>query len=210
MTVNKKWLSLFLVFSLLLTLSMGCRKKTQEPVAETPTIEEKQEPEAKEETEVEKEEKVEEKKEEAPVGIYPGSLAIPFQLKNYKGEAIALSQYKGKPVIITFWVTWSEKAMEQITILNQLKQQFEKDVAIVAIHSSDFDVLSYQETVSFLKERSDAIEMLIDEGSVVNAAYYISDYPTTFFIDEEGRVAKSVTSVISKEKMIEEINSFKK
>jgi peroxiredoxin len=205
---SKKWLAVILVLGLLLTLSVGCGRKPQQPVPETPAAEEDKDSGA--EAEKEKEKETVEKEEAAPVGIYPGNLAIPFKLKNHRDETVVLSQFRGKPVVITFWVTWSREAMDQIDTLNQLKQQFEKDVAFIGIHSSAFDVLSYQETVSLLRGRNDAIEMLIDEGSAVNSAYYIGNYPTTFFIDSEGRVVKSVTTVISKESMIEEINELRR
>lgn len=202
---SNKWIALILVFSLLLVLSSGCKKKTQDPIDEVPVIEEPKEDEIQEVEEPKEDEVVPEK---TPIGIYPGNIAIPFELKNEKEQIIKSSKFKGKPVILVFWVTWSQEAMNQIDILNQLKQQYKNDVEIVGIHSSGFDILSYQETVNYLKGRNDAIEMLIDEKSEVNSAYYIGNYPTTYFIDSEGEIVKSVTNFMSKEQIAEVVKTL--
>jgi len=212
MARGKKLIVLVLVLSFISILGTGCRKKAEAPIDEPPKVEENQ----KGEEEVEEVEKPEAEKEteegiKNQVGIYPGNTAIPFQLKNVKDQSIGLDQFKGKPTIIVFWVTWSPEALEQIEALNQLKQQYKNEIAILGIHSSGFDILAPQEIVNFLKGRNDAIEMLIDENSEVNAAYYIGNYPTTYLIDAEGKIIKAITTPMNKEQLIDEIkNSFYK
>ncbi len=203
---NKKWIALILVFGMLVTMGIGCKRKAENPEEEPPVVEENNGGE-KEENEKPDTETPEDPEENNPVGVYPGNTAIPIQLKNEEGVAVSLKQYKGKPVILVFWVTWSPEAISQIDALNQVKQQYKDDIAIIGIHSSAFDILDNQGIVSFIKDRNDAIEMLIDENSEVNSAYYISSYPTTYFIDDEGNVVKSVTTPMTEEQIIEEIKA---
>ncbi len=209
MIKNKKWIVLLLIFGMLLLMGIGCKRKVETPDEEPPVVEEnnggENEGSEKPDTEVPKD--PEEEEENNPVGIYPGNTAISLQLKNENDEVVSLEQFKGKPVIIVFWVTWSPEAMSQLEALNQVKQQYKEDIAILGIHSSAFDILDYQSTVSFIKDRNDAIEMLIDEKSEINSAYYISSYPTTYFIDSEGIVVKSVTTPMTKDQIIEEIKT---
>ena len=212
MAKGNKLIALVLLLSFILILGTGCRKKAEAPIDEPPKVEENQEG----EEEVEEAEKPEEEKEaeegvKNQVGIYPGNTAIPFQLKNVKEQTVSSNQFKGKPTIIVFWVTWSPEALEQIEALNQLKQQYKNDIAMIGIHSSGFDILAPQELVNFLKGRNDVIEMLIDEKSEVNAAYFVGNYPTTYFIDAEGKIVKSITTPLNKEQLAVEIKkSFNK
>ena len=42
-----------------------------------------------------------------PAGPIPANTSAPdFTLSNLKGEAVALSQLRGRPVLLFFWATW--------------------------------------------------------------------------------------------------------
>src|SRR5512136_1791045 len=42
-----------------------------------------------------------------------------FSLNSLDGKKISLSEFKGKPVLVTFWATWCESCKEELPVLNK-------------------------------------------------------------------------------------------
>src|SRR5512147_1549395 len=42
-----------------------------------------------------------------------------FSLNSLDGKKISLSEFRGKPVLITFWATWCESCKEELPVLNK-------------------------------------------------------------------------------------------
>ena len=45
-------------------------------------------------------------------------VAPPFTLKSLDGKTIALSDFKGKPVLLVFWATWCDTCKEELPLLD--------------------------------------------------------------------------------------------
>lgn len=60
-----------------------------------------------------------------------------WKLYHYEsGDSLAISQFEGSPVIIHFWSTWSDLAMELNSVMDNLKNEY-PDLVVVAAASRD-------------------------------------------------------------------------
>jgi len=114
-----------------------------------------------------------------------------FCLKSLDGRQISLSDFKGKPVLITFWATWCTACKEDIPLLEKFLIGKNNQLVLLLIAIDG--------------ERKRAIQKIIDENKItlpvllllrekVMDQYGVRGWvPQTFFIDQEGMlVGKSV------------------
>jgi thiol-disulfide isomerase/thioredoxin len=60
-------------------------------------------------------------------------IAPPFTLKSLEGNTVALSDFKGKPLLLTFWATWCPTCREELPLLEKLSHGKRDQLAILLI-----------------------------------------------------------------------------
>ena len=113
-------------------------------------------------------------------------VAEDFTLTTLQGEQVSLSDYKGKIVILNFWVTWCEPCKEEMPYLQSFSEEH-PDVAVLAINLTSMD-LGIDIVKQFVEVFGLTFPILLDEADVVGKQYNIITIPTSYIIDREGRV----------------------
>lgn len=114
-----------------------------------------------------------------------GDKAPLFELKNLEGEKVALSDYKGKGVILNFWGTWCNPCKEEMPDLNRMNKIYHsKGVEVLTVHVKD----SPQQIKQFFSELPEEVELMValDGSGDVMKAYNANDLPNTYVIDKNG------------------------
>lgn len=114
-----------------------------------------------------------------------GDKAPLFELKNLEGEKVALSDYKGKGVILNFWGTWCNPCKEEMPDLNRMNKIYHsKGVEVLTVHVKD----SPQQIKQFFSELPEEVELMValDGSGDVMRAYNANDLPNTYIIDKNG------------------------
>jgi peroxiredoxin len=116
------------------------------------------------------------------LGDPPPALALP----SLDGKLIDISQYYGKPLIVTFFATWSKSCQDEIKALQGLKDQYGSTLEVVAI---SFDKKS--KTLSdFVEANKLKLNFLVDKKLLSLNQYAILIIPTTFCINPAGKIDK--------------------
>ena len=112
-----------------------------------------------------------------------------FSLKDIKGNAVSLSDHKGKVVIIDFWATWCGPCRMGIPDFVALQSEYDEDLVIlgVSVDQGDLSVVP-----SFAKEYKINYPVLYATMEVVQSYGGISGIPTSFIIDRDGKVRNRV------------------
>ena len=114
-----------------------------------------------------------------------------FCLNSLDGKQVCLSDFRGKPVLITFWATWCDSCKEEIPLLEKLCAGKEDQLAVLLIAIDG--------------ERKKAVQKIVDQNKItvpvllllkekVMDQYGVRGWvPQTFLIDREGMlVGKTV------------------
>ncbi|TYR80578.1 TlpA family protein disulfide reductase [Priestia megaterium] len=134
-------------------------------------------------------------------GLEPGKEAPPFTLTNLEGKAVKLSDYKGKKVILNFWATWCPPCKEEMPDMQKFHEKYGKEVQILAVNLTSSEG-SKEGIKSFLNEHHLTFQVLLDEeDTVATKSYRVVTIPTTYFIDEEGKIAKRINGPMNLEQM---------
>jgi peroxiredoxin len=127
------------------------------------------------------------------VGLEPPQIGKPapdFALSDMNGKKVALSEFKGKVVILNFWATFCGPCKEEMPSLNNLYLTLKKDGLIVLAISTDDSEKPVQ---SFIKAKAIAFPVLIDKDQqVFYDRYTVLGLPTTFIIDRDGIIREKI------------------
>ena len=112
-----------------------------------------------------------------------GSLAPDFSLFNLEGEQITLSELRGHPLMINLWATWCAPCrIEMPHIQDRFERYADEGFLVLAV---DFDEPANL-VAGFRDELGLTFDILLDPGAEVQELYRNRNYPSTFFVDENG------------------------
>jgi peroxiredoxin len=113
-----------------------------------------------------------------------GDRAPGFSLKGLDGEVYRLSDFAGKPVVLNFWGTFCEPCVREMPLIQQHYEKYQdRGLVVLGVNLDEPEV-----TVrGFVKDYGLTFPILLDKN-VVRKQYGVYYYPTTFFIDAEGRI----------------------
>ncbi len=135
-----------------------------------------------------------------PLAPKAGTTAPELNLVSLDGDSLSLAQFKGKPVILTFWTTWNSPSLNTMKTLQTIYQQSgEESLAVVAVSLDEVSRgdLAKQAVEPFVKDNN--ITFPVAHGNAKLAEKYgkVTTFPTTFVIDSDGKVASRFNQQVS-------------
>lgn len=111
--------------------------------------------------------------------------AKPFMLSSLNGRDVSLTSLRGKVVVINFWGVWCNYCVKEMPDLQRLVNKYAKDsqVEILTINNDGNNSMVEQ----FMRDKKYNFTVLLENG--YNNRVGIRSYPTTWFIDKQGRIA---------------------
>ena len=112
-----------------------------------------------------------------------------FNLKTVAGGHTALSDFKGKVILLNFWATWCPDCREEMPSLQKLWKQFKaKGIVVIAVAVDR----SQGEVESFVRKLGLTFPVLLDTDGDVRRNYEIAALPTTYIIGRDGRISGKI------------------
>lgn len=119
-----------------------------------------------------------------------------FTLVNIAGKNVSLSDYKGKVVIVDFWATWCAPCRKGIPDLISLQKEYKDKVAVIGIS------LDRENTIAgvpdFVNKMGINYPVVYFNDQVINDFGGVSAIPTTFIIDQHGKIVKKIIGLYPK------------
>lgn len=119
------------------------------------------------------------------VGLARGELAPDFALQTLDGQRVSLSQYRGKPVLLNFWMINCDGCQVELPAMQRLylrEQQEHKDLVILAVNIVDGPDSIQQ----YAQQYGLTYPIVRDSRATVSALYTLRGTPTSFFLDRQG------------------------
>ncbi|MCM3610575.1 redoxin domain-containing protein [Planococcus sp. MERTA32b] len=137
-------------------------------------------------------------------GLAKGKAAPDFELSTLDGEAVQLSDYKGKKVILNFWATWCPPCRAEMPDMQKYydEQAEGENVEILAVNLTTEDK-GMDKIDAFVDEFSLTFPIPMDTEGDIGDLYQAASIPTTYMIDTEGRVQQKIVGPMNEEMMEE-------
>ena len=113
-----------------------------------------------------------------------------LKLKDLDGRLHDLAQLKGKVVLINFWATWCPPCRREMPSMERLSRALKGEAFVVLA----VDVGEDADTIDAFTGQLDtelSFPILLDTRSRSMQAWKVAGLPTTFLVDQRGRIIAS-------------------
>jgi peroxiredoxin len=114
-----------------------------------------------------------------------GQPAPDFVLPAVVGSNVRLSEFRGQPVVISFWSSRCSVCAAQLTAMDRYYGTYRSSGLIVLGVSVEDD---QQRAIDYAQAHAASFPLLLDRTKGVSRAFGIERLPTTVLIDRAGRV----------------------
>lgn len=121
----------------------------------------------------------------ANLAKWTGGKTPALKLADAGGREIALSELRGKIVVVNFWATWCEPCREEMPSLERLRNQLtDKRFEVVAVNVGE----APERVARFTRDVPVSFPIVYDREGAAAKAWKVRGYPTSFVIDPDGRI----------------------
>ncbi|MCY4558504.1 MAG: TlpA disulfide reductase family protein [Chloroflexi bacterium] len=119
-----------------------------------------------------------------------GQPAADFALKTFAGEEFRLSEQRGQAVVINFWYPSCPPCRDEMPAFQEVWEEYQgRDVRFIGLFvPQGFD--TEVEARQFVDEFGLTFDFATDVRARVAQEYAVQYFPTTYFIDQGGRIHK--------------------
>jgi len=147
----------------------------------------------------------------AATSSYLGVTAPDFALEDLEGNTVRLSDFRGKVVVLNFWASWCPPCKAEMPDLDQIAAELGVDDfgVLLAVNLTDGSRETESKARQYIKDNRFSMPVLLDKGTKTADNYSINSIPTTFIIDQEGRIYTYVVGSTTKETLRNQVYQLK-
>jgi cytochrome c biogenesis protein CcmG/thiol:disulfide interchange protein DsbE len=129
-----------------------------------------------------------------------------FSLKDSNGATVTLADYKGKVLLLNFWATWCGPCKIEIPWFTEFQQSYkDKGFEVLGVAMDDE---GWTAVKPYLASHKINYRIVLGTDSVSSAYGGVDALPTTFVIDQNGKVLSTHVGLVSKDDYVKEIESL--
>lgn len=145
--------------------------------------------------------------------------AFDFTAMDKDGNAVKLSDFKGKKVYINVWASWCGPCVREMPELEKVYQKLKDkdDVVFLSMTSPSDDTFKNQSPqdkdkatiLAKAKELGVTYPVLFDVNDRFLINYTIRSFPTHIFINSDGTISNKISGALTESALEEEISKIK-
>lgn len=119
-----------------------------------------------------------------------------FTVYTQDGQAVKLSDYKGKPLVLNFWASWCGPCKSEMPAFQAAYEELGGEVQFLMVNlTSGYETMDT--ATAFLAESGYTFPVLFDTQRSGAAVYSVASIPATYFIDADGNIVASHIGAMS-------------
>lgn len=129
-----------------------------------------------------------------------------FALKDVDGRTVTLADYKGKVVLLNFWATWCGPCKIEIPWFADFEQKYkDRGFAVLGVA---MDEEGWEVVKPYLAQSKVNYRVIMGNDSIANLYGGVDSLPTTFILDQNGKIASTHVGLVSKSNYEDEITEL--
>jgi len=139
----------------------------------------------------------------------PSGNAPDFTVYDASGNAVSLSDFFGKPVVLNFWASWCGPCRNEMPEFQEMYEKYSGEgVVFLMVNLTDGSKETQSSASAFINSSGYTFPVYFDTKNSAADAYNISSIPTTFFISKSSDIAGKNIGQISKTSLENGISSI--
>ena len=123
--------------------------------------------------------------------------AIDFTVYDADGNAVKLSDFYGKPIVLNFWASWCGPCRSEMPDFQKACTDLEGKVQFLMINMTDGSRETLDTAKAFLSDSGYTFPVFFDTDVDAAVKYSVYALPTTFFINAEGHLVAYAERALS-------------
>lgn len=142
---------------------------------------------------------------------YLGVTAPDIQLEDLQGQTVRLYDFRGKVVVLNFWASWCGPCKNEMPDLDQIAAELGVDDfgVLLAVNLTNSGGESESKARRYIQDNRFSMRVLLDKDGKAADTYSIGSIPTTFIIDQEGKIYTYMVGTTTKETLRDYINRLR-
>jgi thiol-disulfide isomerase/thioredoxin len=133
--------------------------------------------------------------EKPTVRFVKNPVSVPdLTFKTLDGRTMNSRDWKGKVTLVNFWATWCPPCREEIPDLIKLQARYKDQLQIIGVSSDEGPV---EEVAKFVAEHRMNYAIVMETPELTKAFPGIFALPTTFVIDQDGRIVQKHVGLLN-------------
>lgn len=136
-------------------------------------------------------------------------LAPDFTVYDKDGEAVKLSDYVGKPIVLNFWASWCGPCKMEMPDFQAKYEDSGSEIQFLMVNMTDGSRETQESAEEFISDEGYTFPVLYDLDYNAATVYGVYSLPTTYFIDSEGYAIAQAKGALSAETLEQGIDMIK-
>ncbi len=140
---------------------------------------------------------------EPAIGLAEGNRAPAFTIETLDDEIVALSDLRGRVVLLNFWGTWCGPCRREMPEFEKAHEEWNaQGFEILAIAYNDTE----EAMAAFRDEFDLSFPLALDDSGAINEAYGIQSRPSSYLLDRDGLILARHFGIMTESQLSELLN----